>query len=102
MTQYGSSNKEPGFDSVRKDFGEAMVQRFKNWPILTENWLRAQHIDETCQAWKDIETAKRNTERARTDKDFARVQAEVIARHIPEMQWAIVPSVAQLRREWDL
>jgi hypothetical protein len=92
---------EAGFDAVRKVHGPEMVQRIRNWPRLAEVYCLAQNGDEPM-VQVDVEKATRDMERARSDRDFALDQAERIARKFPRMEWEIVPSVAQLRREWGM
>ncbi len=95
----GSSKKEPGFDAIRHHWGEDMVQRFLNWPVLARNYALAQYADSES-AEKDATVAKANVEKARGNKDYALEQAAIVARKIPRLEWLVVPSVLQLQREW--
>lgn len=103
MSMFNASDKAPGLDAIQAKYGADMVQRFQNWPQLQKHWLFAQ-------GWKDeedplhvkvMDEIRQKVERAKRDKDYALEQAGMIVRSgIPRSEWAIVPSVAQLRREW--
>src|SRR5207302_870936 len=72
----GSSGAgEPGFDAVRREFGDDMVQRIKNWPKIAEVYAAAQY----AEPGSDVEKATRDMNRARTDRDFALAQARRVA-----------------------
>jgi hypothetical protein len=88
---------EPGFEAVRKEFGDDMVQRVKNWPRLAAVYAEAQYTDPES----DVGKATRDMNRARTDREFALDQARRSARSMPRDRWAIVPSAAQLQRQWE-
>jgi hypothetical protein len=93
-----TNREEPGLDAVRGRYGDNMVQRFRNWPLLAENYCRAQNGDDVMVA-EAVSDARRNLDRARRDRDYALSQADAIARS-DVGGWDLVPSVAQLRREW--
>jgi hypothetical protein len=100
---YGGEGKEAGFAAIRKEHGEEMVQRVKNWPELQKRWLMAQgYAEDDPILLGELEQTRRNVERVRTDRDYAKNQAAMIARSIPKTEWGLVPSVAQLCRDYDL
>lgn len=103
MSNYDRSDKEPGFDSVRAKYGDKMVQRMRNWPTLTRVYEMAQGRPEDDTVMKDsIEAAERKVERAARDREYAVDQADMIVRSgLPADQWDVVPSVAQLQREYE-
>ena len=108
-----SGDRQPGFDAVAAKYGEDMVTRIKNWPMIEANVLQAQGLSETyiphgeTEPIEDktysaaMEKIRQRVERAKRDKDYALEQAAMIVRaKIPRDQWAVVPTVAQLVREW--
>lgn len=85
-----SSTDGAGFAAVRAKYGPDMVVRIRNWARLAAVYH------------SDVKQAERDVERARNDRDFALEQAASIARKIPRRDWTLVPTRAQLDREWDL
>jgi hypothetical protein len=97
----GNGPGEIGFAAVRAKYGPDMVIRMNNWPRLAEVYCKAQNGDEEMVEAETLKAA-RNRERAKVDRDFALDQAGRIARSVERDQWNLVPSVAQLRREWGM
>jgi hypothetical protein len=96
-----TSDFEEGFNAVRGRYGNDMVQRFKNWPILAARYTEAQNGD-ARMVERAQEEAEKNMVRARQSRDYAMAQAKVIADTMDRVEWAVVPSVNKLRREWGM
>lgn len=95
----GTSSDGAGFAAVRAKYGPDMVVRIQNWPRIAEAYCWAQNGDQVMVD-KDVAKATADMNRARNDRDFALAQADSIARKVDRDRWTIVPSVAQLRRQW--
>lgn len=95
----GGGGMSPGFGAVFAKYGERMVQRIKNWPILAEHYALAADEDEGIVK-AEVDQAKRNVQKAAGDSVYALEQAATIARVLPRDEWDVVLSVAQIRREW--
>lgn len=103
LAVYGEREVEIGLNAVRGKYNEAMVQRMRNWPSLFVNYALAQNVPMDDEIMiREKRKAKALLERVSRDRDFALDCAEIIARWIPKDEWDVVPSVAQLRREWGL
>lgn len=103
--------ESPGFAAIRQKYGPKMVTYFENLPRVAEMYARAVYPEkdstppairewEEEQIRRDVEKAKRLTERVRLRRDIALAQAESTVYWIPEQDWEVVPSINQIRRRW--
>lgn len=70
---------EPGLVAVRKEFGDEMVERIRNWPESARRWCWLYEVDaETTE--KYVKDRERALVRAKHDPEFALDQARMVAR----------------------